>query len=221
MKSVHIVILIAALTMISCEKEGLDGFTSLIDIQPEPGGTNCSSGGLKIMTGIDFNKNGLLDTEEIDETEYVCNGEPGSDAKLSLIDIQAEPSGENCTSGGYKISSGFDSNQNSALDENEIQNISYLCERRLVGPQTDYLKNVVYKAETDGFLFVSSYLSNKRLFINPGFIVFADTTSNPTSIVAEGVSPSTMTIPIQSGFYWKVRQIDEAMLSIAWFSLQN
>ncbi len=38
----------------------------------------CPNGGVKIEMGIDENGNGTLDAEEIDKTEYVCNGSDGS-----------------------------------------------------------------------------------------------------------------------------------------------
>ncbi len=44
----------------------------------EPAGSNCAYGGIKVETGIDDNGNGVLDTSEVDATEYVCNGADGS-----------------------------------------------------------------------------------------------------------------------------------------------
>ncbi len=46
---------------------------------------------------------------------------------LSLIDVTEEPAGENCYSGGYKIKTGIDLNNNNQLDENEVQNIEFVC----------------------------------------------------------------------------------------------
>ena len=40
--------------------------------------TSCTYGGVKIEMGIDDNMNGTLDSSEVDKTEYVCNGAPGS-----------------------------------------------------------------------------------------------------------------------------------------------
>lgn len=39
----------------------------------EPKGDNCALGGLRVDSGIDLNGNGLLDRDEIQETEYDCN----------------------------------------------------------------------------------------------------------------------------------------------------
>lgn len=220
MKPINTLIFFVALTIVACKQEGLNGFTSLIDIQTEPVGENCNSGGLRIISGIDVNNSGILEMNEIDETKYICNGESGSDGILSLMDILPEPAGEKCFNGGYKIISGLDMNQNSNLDETEIQNTEYLCHNGLGKTQTDFQKNVVYYAKTDGILFVNSHISSS-VFINPGFFVYADTTNNPSSIVAIGVTPSTLTIPIQNGLYWKVVQKGIGTLSISWISLEN
>ena len=53
---------------------GPPGATSLIAITAEPDGAYCASGGVRIDTGIDANSNGHLDSSEIQNTAYVCNG---------------------------------------------------------------------------------------------------------------------------------------------------
>jgi uncharacterized protein (TIGR02145 family) len=63
---------------------GADGDTAvktLINTTDEAPGTNCANGGIKIEVGDDTNGNGILDTDEIDDslTRYVCNGEDGQD----------------------------------------------------------------------------------------------------------------------------------------------
>ena len=40
--------------------------------------TSCTYGGVKIDMGIDDDMNGTLDASEVDKTEYVCNGDPGT-----------------------------------------------------------------------------------------------------------------------------------------------
>jgi hypothetical protein len=65
--------IIACLSLMACKKEGPAGKNSLIDQIPEPAGVHCISGGFKIITGIDDNRNNVLDSNEIQKTEYVCN----------------------------------------------------------------------------------------------------------------------------------------------------
>jgi hypothetical protein len=47
--------------------------------------------------------------------------------KNSLLDIIAEPVGNNCSAGGFKIVTGIDNNNNNILDDSEIQNSSFIC----------------------------------------------------------------------------------------------
>lgn len=103
---------------------GKDAVNTLLEIIPEPAGENCSFGGFKVLTGIDFNYNGTLDEDEVDNTEYICNGDDGMN---TLLDIIPEPAGENCPAGGYLIISGLDRDNDYYLDSNEIQNWEYIC----------------------------------------------------------------------------------------------
>lgn len=54
---------------------GTNGRSDIIAAELEPAGTNCSYGGIKIESGTDLNGNNILDSEEIEVTQYVCNGE--------------------------------------------------------------------------------------------------------------------------------------------------
>lgn len=59
---------------------GLSGLNSLIKTTIEPAGSNCQYGGIKIEVGLDSNRNGILNTNEISSssTNYVCNLNTGS-----------------------------------------------------------------------------------------------------------------------------------------------
>lgn len=110
-----------------CRKDGSNGKNSLTKLEAESAGINCSSGGYRLSTGIDLNENNMLDQEEIENEEYVCNGNSGVNGSNSLINVITEPSGEFCDFGGLKIETGLDQNNNSVLEENEIQAINYVC----------------------------------------------------------------------------------------------
>ncbi|WP_075603736.1 DUF7151 family protein [Saccharicrinis aurantiacus] len=124
-------LLFAIVLLISCEGDqgetGPMGSISLINIENEIAGNNCSSGGFKIETGVDINNNGVLDDNEIQSTEYICNGNNGSDGMKSLVNFTEELAGDNCSSGGYRIDLGIDINNNGVLDDNEIQSTEYIC----------------------------------------------------------------------------------------------
>jgi len=108
------------------------GLNSLVDIADEVAGDNCVNGGKIITTGMDANRNDILDASEIDATSYVCNGADGNGGSSasganSLVDIIDESAGANCTNGGKQISTGLDSNNNGTLDSSEVTNTSYVC----------------------------------------------------------------------------------------------
>jgi len=90
---------------------------------PLPAGdADCPNGGILVETGIDENKNGVLDDSEVDSSNKLCNGSNGSLIKMTL-----EPAGANCTYKGIRIDSGQDANGNGALDPAEISDTRYVC----------------------------------------------------------------------------------------------
>ena len=86
-----------------------------------PGDADCPAGGTLVETGIDEDGNGVLDANEVDASEKVCNGGD------SLVAMNPEPVGVNCPTGGLRIDSGVDGNGNDRLDANEITQTGYLC----------------------------------------------------------------------------------------------
>jgi len=126
--------------------DGNDGSNSLLNINNEPEGTNCTNGGYKIQTGIDTNNNGILDTNEVQSTNYICNGTNGYDGLSSLINISEEPKGDNCENGGYKIEIGIDTNNNGILDSDEIETIKYICFQKNI-TSTNYNLQTKYNIE--------------------------------------------------------------------------
>ncbi|SMG22074.1 hypothetical protein SAMN05661096_01256 [Marivirga sericea] len=55
--------------------DGQDGANSLTKLTVEPPGVNCVNGGYLHETGTDSNGNGILDTDEVTNSQYICNGE--------------------------------------------------------------------------------------------------------------------------------------------------
>ena len=53
---------------------GTNGLNSLVKVTSEAAGINCTNAGNKIEIGLDLNNNGILNTTEITQTKYVCNG---------------------------------------------------------------------------------------------------------------------------------------------------
>jgi hypothetical protein len=53
---------------------GTNSLNSLILLVAEVSGANCTNGGVKIQTGLDLNRDGALNTNEVTQTKYICNG---------------------------------------------------------------------------------------------------------------------------------------------------
>jgi len=53
--------------------KGEDGLSSLISISYEAPGESCFYGGQKIEVGLDLNRNGILDIEEVTSTSFICH----------------------------------------------------------------------------------------------------------------------------------------------------
>jgi hypothetical protein len=99
-------------------------------VTPEPASGNCPQGGSKIQSGIDKNANLALDSDEVTNTSYVCNGAngpTGSNGKNALTNVSSEAAGSNCASGGSRIQAGVDLNGNGILESNEVTSNSFIC----------------------------------------------------------------------------------------------
>ncbi len=66
---------------------GSNGLNSLITTLIEQPGANCANGGYRIDVGLDDNSNGTLDADEIDATEYLCNGDTSGLAFESYVSL--------------------------------------------------------------------------------------------------------------------------------------
>jgi ELWxxDGT repeat protein len=53
-------------------EDGQDGLTSLIRLDDEAPGVNCPNGGVAIKTGVDLDRDGVLQDGEVTQTKYVC-----------------------------------------------------------------------------------------------------------------------------------------------------
>lgn len=107
---------------------GMDG--SIVQTSNEPAGTNCANGGTRLEIGHDSDGDGTLAGAEIEQTVYVCNGEPGSAGSpgaQSLISVTPEPEGANCAAGGQKIEYGIDDDDSGTLEASEVDGTEYVC----------------------------------------------------------------------------------------------
>jgi len=62
----------------NCVAPPSNGLNSLVDMVVEPQGPNCINAGYLISTGLDLNRNGVLEPAERQNSQYLCNGLEGS-----------------------------------------------------------------------------------------------------------------------------------------------
>jgi subtilisin family serine protease len=106
---------------------GVEGRRALSALFDEAPGMNCVAGGKKVIYGIDDSGDGVLQADEIDGIDYVCNG---IEANPALVATSAIPAGEQCVNGGTQVQTGIDDNRNGVLDLNEVQSTSVICSGR-------------------------------------------------------------------------------------------
>lgn len=116
---------------------GSDGYNTLSNVITEPAGSNCPNGGIIVQLGLDTDRNGSLDADEVVSENYVCNGNDGangsdgsdgSDGLSSIIKVTAEDPGTNCPSGGLMIEIGMDDvTVDGALQNEEVDYTYFVC----------------------------------------------------------------------------------------------
>ncbi|MGE5428409.1 MAG: hypothetical protein ACM3O8_10970 [Methylococcaceae bacterium] len=146
-KRISILATIAIVTLTTCEKEGKEGkegIKSLFKISTISPNADCSNGGQKIESGLDKNRNSLLDDSEVESTSYICNGTNGSngiDGINSLTNMTEVSASSVCEAGGFKIDVGLDKNRNNMLDASEIESTRYICN----GISGGYDRQIMFK----------------------------------------------------------------------------
>lgn len=99
--------------------DSTDGNPSMtLKQSPLPAGdSHCPSGGVSVQTGIDDNKNSVLDAGEVDAVEYVCHGAAGAQgqqgnagatgpAGTATVATALSTGDANCPYGGTKFATG-------------------------------------------------------------------------------------------------------------------
>ena len=129
---------------------GANGYNSLI-VYDNVVGVNCDAygnGGIRIRSGLDngdgvgsIARNNVLETGEIDHTQFICNGANGADGidgtdgangtngltSLIVIDNAVGAACDAYGNGGQRIRSGLDLDFSGTLDTDEINSISFIC----------------------------------------------------------------------------------------------
>ncbi len=106
---------------------GEDGDSTLIraeQVAPDPEG-ECFFGGIKLTSGLDVDGDGTLDTDEIDDTSFVCSVHVNEN--MTLVEQALEAPGVNCENGGIKWTVGYDADGDKVLDPEEAGPPGYVC----------------------------------------------------------------------------------------------
>jgi hypothetical protein len=116
---------------------GINGQTTLIASAPEAAGANCAAGGFHFNAGLDTNRNGTLDANEVNITQYACNGASGTPGVTGatgatgtavLMALLSEVPGSNCTHGGTRVVAGPDANGDGILQFSEVTASRFICD---------------------------------------------------------------------------------------------
>jgi hypothetical protein len=125
--------ILAATAVAACGSEPVEP-PALVLFDSTPAATaDCPNGGQTIRTGLDDNDDRVLQDEEVDSVENLCNGpdgeigDPGDDGLRTLVDRSEEPAGNNCPNGGERIRVGVDDDADGTLDDEEIDATTYVC----------------------------------------------------------------------------------------------
>ena len=122
-------------------QDGADGVTALIATSNEPAGNNCANGGVKVEAGNDDNDNGQLESNEVDSTQYICDG--GSSANTMLISVSNQQISTICNGGSRVVSHGLDNGDgggtaaNGQLESGEVDYSTTYCKTVALSLVTD------------------------------------------------------------------------------------
>ena len=109
---------------------GDEGLTTLLLVQEEPLGLNCSNGGHAIMTGLDGNRDGALHLDEVQKTSFICNGvnSEESDVNSALTKLEVITEGNStCAMGGLLVMTGLDLDGDGNLSAVEVEASQMVC----------------------------------------------------------------------------------------------
>ena len=121
--------------------DGSDGLNTLVATTTVAAGSNCTNGGIRIDVGVDDDDDGVLDSSEIDQTQYVCDG--GSSSSTLLTTTSTPPTSLGCDAGGRIIAQGLDNGDgggtsaNGQLESGEVDSTTTFCSRSIVAMLKD------------------------------------------------------------------------------------
>lgn len=108
--------------------QGTEGGQALVESTALSAGDICPMGGERVDVGVDDDRDGILDPEEVDESFYICNGGTGSTGTNSLIEVtELDVGDESCEFGGRRVDTGLDEDGEGTLSASEIDDSFTVC----------------------------------------------------------------------------------------------
>ena len=138
-------------------QDGIDGKNAMISTFDVSPGIHCENGGIGLLVGIDENGNGLLTSNEVLETTFVCHGLDGEQATNSgdssngLLSATAMLGhSDGCPAGGKVMMFGRDNGDgggtasNGVLESGEIDEQTTFCSTQRISRMTDIAPGALF-----------------------------------------------------------------------------
>jgi hypothetical protein len=106
---------------------GADGASALVAQEALPGGETCGAGGVRVRSGIDADRDGILDENEVLRSDDVCNGAAGAPGATTRVVLSEVGAGERCSAGGIHFTAGLDVDGDGSLSAGEVQQEAIVC----------------------------------------------------------------------------------------------
>lgn len=163
MKYSFFILLLVVIGSNSCRKEGKAGLQSLIKVEELAASATCPAGGIILSTGIDKNRNGVLDEVEINSSYPVCNGQSSMGDKQIVLPLNfaANTTNTQPVIGGDLIK--FNKNYYPGVDSITLIGNPY------VGQTTNTSRIELYNL-TDGVVIANSLIETSKLYNERSFL---------------------------------------------------
>ena len=138
-------------------QDGIDGQNAMISTFDVLPGIHCENGGIGLLVGVDENGNGMLTSNEVQETTFVCNGVDGSHDTTSgtsssglLSAVATLGFSDGCPAGGKVMMFGLDNGDNDGtanngvLESGEIDEQTTYCSTQRISRVTDIAPGALF-----------------------------------------------------------------------------
>lgn len=182
-----------------CVPDPVEAIASLVRVEPEPRGGNCEFGGQRIQLGEDADRDGELDTTEVNPagTSYVCSPDPAVLARTAWAVTAREPFlgqvSQNLVASAPAASNALTLSRVGTSSRVEGAFDGAAAEIVAVNPATDQVFVVNSFAENVQFYTIAT----NGTLTAPGAIEVLDQVSGSSGINSVAVSNNTMAVALE------------------------